>query len=314
MPTEFAGNTANSDGPQLLVLRREWDPPADLDLAKPPPRAVIPFTTSEAPRYQDAWARSVGVSVETTNSLGIKLRLIPAGGFDRAGLDLLDGFGKGGYPTALSRPLYAAAHEVTISQFQKFVEATRYETSAELLSEPGTERFTWRSPGIVQDGDQHPVVRVSWQDAQAFCHWLSETEKESYRLPTVAEWAFVARAGLGTTVRIKPPVNARWKFFDTTSPVGQDSANPFGLHDLFGNVGGWVSHPNSEKQSAQHGFAFGGCFRSATSSIHFVDWLILRSGLADTAHADDIGFRVVREISKEAKPPVESETPVKPNR
>ena len=134
------------------------------------------------------------VEVETTNSLGMKLRLIPPGGF--VGDDNIEA------------PLLVGTDEVTIAQFRKFVEATGYESSADLSAlEQGRECFNWRNPGIVQDSDQHPVVRVSWRDTQAFCRWLGDTEQQSYRIPTVAEWAFAARAGLATRIRIKQPAS-----------------------------------------------------------------------------------------------------------
>src|ERR1043166_9198786 len=53
--------------------------------------------------------------------------------------------------------------------------------------------FTWRSPGFSQT-DDHPVVQVSWDDAQAFCEWLSTQEQSVYRLPTEAEWEYACRA------------------------------------------------------------------------------------------------------------------------
>ncbi len=318
MPTEFAAE--NSPGVQLLVLRREWIPLPNLlppgETPPPPPRAVIPFTADEAKRFQDAWADSANVPVETTNSLGMKLRLIPAGAFDSFQQKMLDSvsYHADGYVAgpAVPRPLYVATHEVTVAQFRKFVEATRYETSAEQTS-PTLERPTWRTPGIDQDGDQHPVVQISWQDANAFCRWLSDSEQQSYRLPTLAEWAFAARAGLTVEARIKPPANARLKFFDTTAPVGGDTTNLFGLHDLFGNVGEWTSHIAALNES-QHRIALGGGFRNAMTdemtgrdhlTIHHVQgWLMLRRG-DDSAHFDDIGFRVVRDLAKEAKPPAE---------
>ena len=74
-----------------------------------------------------------------------------------------------------------------MGQFKAFVEATGYKTEAETAGKDGN----WRNPGFEQT-DEHPVVFVSWNDAVAFCEWLSKKEGKTYRLPTEAEWEFCA--------------------------------------------------------------------------------------------------------------------------
>ena len=89
------------------------------------------------------------------------------------------------HPARVNQPVYLGADEVTRSQFAAFVEATSYKTDAERDGGGGRyyadrtsgdivqlPRFTWREPGFPQQ-DNHPVVQVSWNDAQAFCAWLS---------------------------------------------------------------------------------------------------------------------------------------------
>ncbi|MDF1858871.1 MAG: SUMF1/EgtB/PvdO family nonheme iron enzyme [Verrucomicrobiales bacterium] len=130
--------------------------------------------------------------------------------------------------------------------------------------------FTWRTPGFPQE-DSHPVVGVSWSDTQAFLKWLSEKEGVRYRLPTEAEWEFACRAGTeswfyfgdqprGVVHRhanlanveleeFRPHSTERQWLLDWerepadgnvfTAPVGSYEANPFGLHDLHGNVWEW---------------------------------------------------------------------------
>src|SRR5262249_17434552 len=119
-------------------------------------------------------------------------------------------------------------------------------------------RYSWREAGFAQT-HEHPVVNVSWNDAVAFCAWLSHKEGRSYRLPTEAEWEYSCRAGTDTryysgtdpeTVALVGNVadaSAKRKFpnwttiknddgYVFTSPVGRFQANAFGLHDMHGNV------------------------------------------------------------------------------
>ena len=96
-----------------------------------------------------------------------------------------------------------------------------------------------------------PVLNVSWNDAKAYVEWLSRKTGKEYRLLSDAEWEYVARAGTGTgTVywwgNDRDPNRAncggcggRWSNGET-APVGSFSANPFGLHDVHGNVWEWV--------------------------------------------------------------------------
>ena len=177
----------------------------------------------------------------------------------------------------ITRPFYLGACQVTRGQFRRFVDDTGYRTDTEKGEGPGTsgwdaERgdfalgrdFSWRNAGFEQT-DDHPVVNVSWNDAVAFCYWLSCSEGRDCRLPTEAEWEYACRAG--TTTRYwcgdDPEALARAanvadaalraKFPDRpstirasdghvfTAPVGTFQPNPFGLYDMHGNAWEWCS-------------------------------------------------------------------------
>ncbi len=178
------------------------------------------------------------------------------------------------HPVKITRPFNLGAHQVTVGQFRRFVEKTGYKTVAELdgtrsYGLVGTEwkqdaAINWRTPGFEQS-DDHPVVCVSYHDAMAFVTWLNEQEKsgrQSYRLPTEAEWEYAARAGTGvlyggsdvseSLVRIGNVADASLKKviasatcidgndgFVYTAPVGSFEPNAWQLYDMIGNVWEW---------------------------------------------------------------------------
>jgi len=246
---------------------------------------------------QQAAAKASGVPVETTNSIGMKLVLIPAGEFvmgsgesakDTAaffnktyGEDLVqaDWF-KDEHPqhrVRITKPFYLGTYHVTRGQFRQFVADSGYKTDAEKGDTKGAfgwdpdkkdfgfnEKYSWRNAGFEQT-DEHPVVNVSWNDAVAFCKWLSGKQGKTYRLPTEAEWEYACRAG--TTTRYSsgddPETLAKvgnvadatakakfpdWKYtikasdgYVFTSPVGSFKPNAFGLYDMHGNAWQWCA-------------------------------------------------------------------------
>jgi formylglycine-generating enzyme required for sulfatase activity len=97
--------------------------------------------------------------------------------------------------------------------------------------------------------DDAPVANVSWNDARQFVEWLSKVTLKEYRLPSEAEWEYAARGGTQTKywwgdqlrsdlANCKGCATA----YDSTQPlkVGSFRPNPFGLHDMGGNVDQWV--------------------------------------------------------------------------
>jgi formylglycine-generating enzyme required for sulfatase activity len=209
---------------------------------------------------------------------GVKMKLvcIPPGKFQMGSPKDEEGrFDDEGpqHEVTLTKAFYLGKFEVTRGQFRKFVEAKDYRTDAEkdgkgawaydAASKMIEQRpeYTWRNPGFAQT-DDHPVVSVSWNDAKAFCAWLSAKEGKTYRLPTEAEWEYAARAATKTRYHTgdtdasvegyanvadakAKKVFPNWATFafddgyTFTAPVGQFKANGFGLHDMIGNASEW---------------------------------------------------------------------------
>lgn len=241
-----------------------------------PPLAIVPFSKSEAQAHQNAWSAYTGEPVEMTNSLGMKLTLIPPGEFTMGSTDspeaLADRF-PGSNPrwfrhefpahdVRITRPYYIGTHEVRVTDFRKFIAYTDYKTTAELRGSARGWRdggkktldgLSWRDPSFRQD-PTHPVCCVSWADAMAFCDWLTKKEGRSYTLPTEAQWEFACRAGSDTEFFwgddpdtaasyvnvIDSAVAANQKMIPNgyvfTAPAGSHQPNAFGLHDMSGNV------------------------------------------------------------------------------
>jgi formylglycine-generating enzyme required for sulfatase activity/Leucine-rich repeat (LRR) protein len=240
-----------------------------------PPLAISPFDAPQAQAHQVAWARHLGVPVEYTNSIGMRFRLIPPGEFlmgttpaerervialananDVTGHEL-ERLAREGVPhlVRLTRPYRIGSHEVTRGQFRKFVEATGHKTTAEQNGQGGWAHHSgkwvkrpehiWSTPGEWEAHDDEPVVHVTWDDAHAFCEWLSGLEGREYTLPTEAQWEFACRAG-STDPYCPEGYAALGDYAWTTQrlaadpkhpmQVGLKKANPFGLYDMPGNV------------------------------------------------------------------------------
>ena len=171
-----------------------------------------------------------GDTKQVTNSIGMKLTLIPSGEFMMGSAEtpeetvaffkrtcdkglLIAHYFENEHPqhrVRITRPFYLGTYHVTRGQFRRFVADTHYKTDAEkgerqAASSSNTdktkfgyyEKYSWRTAGSEQT-DEHPVVNVSWNDAVAFCKWLNKKESRTYRLPTEAEWEYACRAGTTT--------------------------------------------------------------------------------------------------------------------
>jgi formylglycine-generating enzyme required for sulfatase activity len=161
------------------------------------------------------------------------------------------------------RSFAASRYAVTRGEFQSFVHAKSYRTEAErnggclvsngFLREAQADK-NWRNVGFVQ-GDDHPVVCVSWFDAQEYVKWVSQQSGKSYRLLSEAEREYAARGGSQTAFWWGDRITTIYANYNSSesyngSPKGEYSRatvavsrfapNPFGLYNVHGNVWEWV--------------------------------------------------------------------------
>ena len=247
------------------------------------------------------------------NSIGMPFVLVPAGDFWMGSIDTPAALAQR-FPrleperftlladespvhrVQISRAFYMGQHEVTVGQFRRFIAASGYQPESETdgtggygynpAYDPATTRrgdafegrdprYSWRNPGFAQ-GDDHPVVNVTWNDAQALAAWLSRTEGHHYRLPTEAEWEYACRAGTHTLYPHGDDPQGLLRSANTfdqdsaknwpkwqqhalqghdgyafTAPVGSFAPNAFGLYDMLGNAWEWVSDWHGDDTYAQ---------------------------------------------------------------
>ena len=196
----------------------------------------------------------------------------------------------------ITKDFYLGVTEVTVGQFRAFVQQSGFvpesiadgtggygyradydpEKSARGDAFEGRDpRYSWMNPGFVQT-DAHPVVNITWGDAQAFAKWLSQREGRTYRLPTEAEWEYAARAGTRTRYhsgdrpesqlavantfdaasKVNWPKFAKQALqgndgFAFTAPVASFAPNAFGLYDMHGNAWEWTQDLYDENYYAQ---------------------------------------------------------------
>ena len=166
----------------------------------------------------------------------------------------------------IAEPFAVGVYEVTRGEFGRFVRETGHSTGSSCWEWDGgwKERSgrSWRNPGYSQT-DAHPVACVSWDDAQSYVRWLSRETGQRYRLPSEAEWEYVARGGTRTSrywgdrasdacrYANVADRNAKEKYtgltihecrdgYVHTAPAGSFTANSYGLHDALGNVWEWT--------------------------------------------------------------------------
>ena len=239
---------------------------------------------SEILGQQPVGSRTAGKS-ETyiSNAIGIKFRLVEPGifwmGSEKGNID--EGPRR---KITLTRKYYLSVFEVTQEQW--------------ILVMGG-------NPAYFKD-PLRPVEMVSWNDAQEFCHKLSEMDSAEYRLPTEAEWAFACRAGTSTEYPWGNDFTTDYAWCSVNSEgetaiAGSRKPNPWGFHDMIGNVWEWCEDsyaPYNDKKSTDP-LAANGSDRVLRGGGWFNVPERCRSASRDYRAPDYrtssyIGFRVVR--------------------
>jgi len=217
------------------------------------------------------------VDLELAPDAKMKLVKVPAGKFimgtdPKQRTRVRDGRENPRREVTISRDFHIGTCEVTRGQFAAFAKDSGYLSQAEregwayawngyVWDKMGGA--SWKKVGFNQ-ADDHPVTCVSFDDAIAFCRWMSAKTGRKIMLPTEAQWEYAARAGTTTdfpwgdawedgegwanaadnSARERFPGWRAFPFEDgylTTAPVATYRANAFGLHDVIGNVWEWTA-------------------------------------------------------------------------
>ncbi len=228
---------------------------------------------------------------------------IPSGSFIMG-----DGSNSHTVPThkvTLNKAFAISKYEVTFAEYDYFAQST----GKPLPGDNGWGR------------EDRPVIHVSWEDANTYAQWLSKTTGKKFRLPTEAEWEYVARAG--TTTRYwwgdneqdaKGKANCRrgcsssfsGLFGSKTAPVGSYLPNPFGVYDTAGNVSEWVqdcyeenrAETNTNKSNHEHKKCQGRVVRGGSTKDNIQH---LSSSARDNIPSgylnETLGFRLVMDLN-----------------
>jgi eukaryotic-like serine/threonine-protein kinase len=248
----------------------------------------IIFIGLSAYSHQSASQHVTVISLPSvTNSIGMKLLQIPSGTFTMGSPLTERGHqdNEKSHSVRISRPFFIGCTEVTCDQYVHVVGSLPESKPAGL--------------------GNMPVVGVSWDEANEFCHKLSEMDGHIYRLPTEAEWEYACRANTSTPYSSSERV-ADFAWYDQNSnkhlhPVASKAPNRFGLFDMHGNAGEWVldeyeadlgSSAVIDPIRTNNGFLHSTRGGSAFSPIEACR-SASRSALPSEATHTVIGFRVV---------------------
>ncbi|WP_426344845.1 SUMF1/EgtB/PvdO family nonheme iron enzyme [Pseudoduganella sp. R-32] len=202
-------------------------------------------------------------------------------------------------------------YPVTVGEWRVFVKATGWQSKLDV---------DWQHPGFAQD-ERHPVVCVSWHDAQLYLQWLGEKTGQQYRLPSEAEWEYACRAGSHTAFSFGDQITPEHANYDGhftyndgpkgnshggTTRVGSYQPNPWGLFDMHGNVWEWTQDTVHDNYLGApiDGSAWEQGGDKARRILRGGAWLYqprylrsaMRNGYSALLANDVVGFRVARKL------------------
>jgi formylglycine-generating enzyme required for sulfatase activity len=272
----------------------------------------------------------------------------PAGAFTMGSPESEPGrYGNEGpqHVVTISRPFAVGKLHVTVDQFAAFVHETGYQPISRCMiwespqAPPGGNEWklrqdrSWRDPGFTQEG-LHPVVCVSWDDANAYANWLARKAGKPYRLLSEAEWEYATRGrttpgayprfwfgndekdlcrygnGPDQKARDSLPGTQTWTFapcndgYAYTSPAGHYAPNAFGLYDMAGNAYQWTADCRHDSYNGAP--ADGSAWTSDCDGLHVIRggaWYnhprLLRAAYraSYSNEFNDVGIRVARTLS-----------------
>jgi formylglycine-generating enzyme required for sulfatase activity len=290
--------------------------------------AIVPEAPAPAPAAQAAAETDAGTILRDRfldgSGRGPELVLLPTGRFQMGSPEheRAIAMAAGSQPSWLARelpqhwvgierPVAMGRFPVTVGEWRAFARATGWRSSSDI---------DWEAPGFVQT-ERHPVVGVNWFDAIRYVRWLSEATGRRYRLPSEAEWEYACRAGTRTAFSCGDTITTDLANYDGnftynggprgdyrrgTTPVDAFAPNPWGLHDMHGNVWEWmqdVVHDNYDGAPAD-GSAWEEGGDGARRVLRGGSWLYnprylrsaLRNGFSAALSNDIVGLRVVRDL------------------
>ena len=212
-------------------------------------------------------------------------------------------FNMGSYDHQTEKPLHQVTIGYRVSVGKYPVTFAEYDAFCEATERQKPDDQGWGR-------DRRPVINVSWGDARAYVEWLSATTEKPYRLLSESEWEYCCRSGTETNFSYGDEIayadaNLAERIGRTTL-VGAYSGNPWGLHDMHGNVWEWVEdvwHDNYLGAPVDGGaWTQGG--DPSNRLLRGGSWLIrprgARSAVRGRSHFEvqnyAIGFRVARTL------------------